>query len=62
VTGNNSRGKPVAGTWRLEGDVLNITRPDNGTFKNRILSHKNGVLETQDDILEAYSYMKKISN
>ena len=56
---NGTHKKPVVGTWKYKKGVLSITRPDNGTFNNKVISYKKGVLETQDDFLEAFSYMKK---
>jgi hypothetical protein len=55
---NGKQKKPIVGKWEYKNDILSITRPDNGTF-NKVLSYKKGVLETQDDFLEAFSYMRK---
>ncbi len=56
---NGKQENPIVGKWEYKNGTLSITRPDNGTFNNKVLSYKKGVLETQDDFLEAFSYMRK---
>lgn len=52
-------GKTVIGEWSFKNGILSVTRPDNGTFNNKVVSFENGVLETQDDFLGAFMYQKK---
>lgn len=56
---NGIQKKAVKGSWVLRNNVLSITRPDNGTFQNKVVSFKNGILETQEKEMESFSYMKK---
>ena len=56
---NGKQKKAVKGSWVLRNNVLSITRPDNGTFQNKVVSFKNGILETQEKEMETFSYMKK---
>lgn len=56
---NGKHKKAVKGAWVLRNNVLSITRPDNGTFHNKVVSFKNGILETQEKEMETFSYMKK---
>ncbi len=58
-TDNGKQSKPVIGNWVFQNNILSITRPDNGTINYKFISFQSGVLETQDDYIEAYRYMKK---
>ena len=51
---------PVVGSWKYAKGILSITRPDNGTFHNKVISYQNGIMELQDTYLESFIYMKRM--
>ena len=59
ISRNGDKENPVVGSWQYQENVLTITRPDNGTFNNTVVSFDGEILILKSNFSDAYHYMRK---